>query len=191
MTRYDHIADMVFELSKLFYKGNKTMKIAGKLVLLCAAALLFNGQAAFAEYKVVGKQVPALELDKADGGKLSLASLKGKGIILNFWATWCGPCKKEMPTLESASVKYRDKGIVFIGVNYEQEKEIVAGFQKTYGVTFTNLLDLEGKLAESLGVIGIPMTFFIGKDGKILGVHSGMITAEEIDKWVATINGGK
>lgn len=119
------------------------------------------------------------QLEKlANDEKLSLSDLKGKPVVLNFWATWCGPCKQEMPLFERTWNEFKDKGLVLIGINVMDDKGNAKRFIESFGITYTNLYDSSGEVSSSYGVIALPATFFIDKEGKIYKKNYGPFLGE-------------
>jgi len=100
---------------------------------------------------------------------LSLADLKGQGVVLNFWASWCKPCEEEAAALEAASRQYRGKGIVFVGVNYLDQAPSAKRYLQKFDITFANGADLASKISKRYTIRGVPETFFIDPQGKIVG----------------------
>jgi len=107
-------------------------------------------------------------LSVLEGEKRSLGSYKGKVVFLNFWATWCGPCRSEMPSMESVYKKFNDKGLEILAVNCAEDQATVRSFMKNEGFTFPALLDLDGRISANYGVQSIPTTFLIDRDGMII-----------------------
>ena len=103
-----------------------------------------------------------------EGKKISLDSLKGKLVLLNFWATWCPPCRLEMPSMEKIYREYKGEGLEVVAMNFMEKPEPINTFLKENDFTFTILLDRPGKIAESYGVRALPITFLIGRRGNIL-----------------------
>ena len=102
------------------------------------------------------------------GQQQTLSGLKGKVVFLNFWATWCGPCRAEMPSMEALFNRYKDKGLEMLAVNcLEKENEVIA-FMESNGLTFPTALDLEGRVSNSYGIQGIPTTFLIDRSGNLV-----------------------
>lgn len=152
--------------------------------------VLFSGSArAVSPSALVGKPAPAFDLEKYDGGRISLASLKGNMVILTFWATWCAPCKVEMPTLEAAYGKHGGKGVTVVGVNYQQEKPQVKKFAESNKMTFPIVMDTDGKASDAYNVPGLPTTFFIDADGKLAGYHEGIVKPEMLEEWIVKLKG--
>ncbi|MDQ4078533.1 MAG: TlpA family protein disulfide reductase [Chloroflexota bacterium] len=123
--------------------------------------------------------VPTLALPNLEGEELSLEEWRGTNVILNFWATWCYPCRTEMPTL--AAVHAENEDVIVVGVNYEESAADARAFVEELDLDFPILLDQEGKLADKFRVVGLPTTFFINRDGQIIGSHIGPVTEEMLD----------
>ncbi len=136
------------------------------------------------------KLAPSFDAQSLDGGKISLESLKGKAVILNFWATWCIPCKIEMPLLEQVYNDNKDKGLVIIGANYRQPSPIIKRYTSKNPISFPILLDEDGEISKKYGVFALPATFFINRQGHYLGSHTGLLTKENLEGWVAKIMSG-
>jgi len=107
-------------------------------------------------------------LSLLEGETKSLSSYKGKVVFLNFWATWCGPCRVEMPSMEALYNKFRDKGLEILAVNSGEDQATVRSFMKNEGFSFPALLDLDGRVSANYGVQAIPTTFLIDRDGMII-----------------------
>ncbi len=109
-----------------------------------------------------------------DGNKkVELKNFKGKPVVINFWASWCGPCREEMPFLEKTWDEYRDKGVVFLGINVLDEEKNAKDFLHSFEISYVNLRDSSGEIASYYGVTALPATFFIDKEGKILRRNYG------------------
>lgn len=109
-------------------------------------------------------RAPEFELELLGGGTLSSGDLKGEPVVLNFWASWCKPCREEMPAFERMWRRYRDDGITIVGVVFQDSREGAEGFLEEVPVSYPIALDPSGDLAEALGVRGLPQTFFIDAD---------------------------
>ena len=115
-----------------------------------------------------GYALPEITLDRLDGqGKLSLKDYVGQPLVINFWGSWCTTCEVEAEILGDAERKWRDQGVVFIGVDSKDEQSAAQAFEAKYGMDYVSVLDPEGLIAADWGVTGFPETFFVGKDGRI------------------------
>ncbi len=113
---------------------------------------------------------PHFDLTRLDEkGKLSLASLRGKVIVLNFWASWCAPCKSEAPRLEAAWRRYRARGVVVVGVDAQDFSGDARRFVSRFKLTYPNVHDGPGNVLPKYGVTGFPETYFVGRDGRLVG----------------------
>ena len=124
---------------------------------------------------LVSKPAPPFTLTLFDGGRLSFEELRGKVVVVNFWASWCVPCREEAPLLEATWRAYRDQGVVFIGVNFQDQERAAREFLEEFGITFPNGPDPGSKIAIDYGVYGIPELFFIDPQGRITYKHIGLI----------------
>lgn len=120
-----------------------------------------------------GKPAPALKLPLLAGGEFDLAAQKGKVVVLDFWATWCGPCVKAMPVVKAATDAFKDKGVVFVAVNLEEKADKVKAFLEKNKLDVAVALDGEGEAGSLYKANSIPQTVVIGKDGVVKKVHIG------------------
>jgi cytochrome c biogenesis protein CcmG/thiol:disulfide interchange protein DsbE len=123
----------------------------------------------------IGFFAPDFELSALDGQTVSLRDLRGRAVILNFWASWCAPCRAEMPALQAVAEDYRDAGLVVLAVNaaFQDRSEDVVAFVGQHDLTFSILLDENGRVNRLYQVRSLPTTFFIGRDGLIQEVVIG------------------
>jgi cytochrome c biogenesis protein CcmG, thiol:disulfide interchange protein DsbE len=117
--------------------------------------------------------VPAITLPGLEGQSIALAKLKGHPIVLNFWASWCVPCREEAPLLETISKTFEAKGLIVLGVDTQDLEQPARAFVRQYGITFPIVRDPDGTVARLFGTTGVPETFFIGSDGHIRGKFPG------------------
>ena len=121
-----------------------------------------------------GKPAPAFTTTDVDGHPIDLKKNLGKNVImLDFWATWCGPCVQAMPQVDAVAKKFADKGLVFYAVNAGEEPAAIKEFLTTSKMEIPVALDQKGEIGPLYGVEGIPQTVLIGKDGKVQVVHVG------------------
>ena len=120
-------------------------------------------------------------------GELSLASLRGKAVVLNFWASWCAPCRDEVPVLEKAWDRYRHRGVVVVGVDQQDLSSDALRFAKKYGMTYPLVRDGPGHVVAKYGLTGVPETFFVGRSGKVVGKHiEGRVSEQELAEGIRT-----
>jgi len=121
---------------------------------------------------------PDFILETLDGRELALAELRGKPVVMNFWASWCVPCRLEMPILESAAQRYRGR-VHFLGVNVLDRPQQAKAFVRKLGVTFPSVMDEDGTVLSRYRIVGLPTTVFLMRSGHILEVHAGPFVGEE------------
>ena len=112
-----------------------------------------------------GKEAPDFEIELIDGETISLSGYRGEVVLLNFWGTWCPPCRAEMPSLQRTWEEYKDQGVVFLGVAIYDEKADVEKFAEAFGITYPLGIDLIGDLTVDYKVTSYPTTFLIDRDG--------------------------
>jgi len=157
------------------------------LLALLAAALLVRGTGA--SPTAIGGQAPDFSLADLDGNPVNLADLRGRPVIVNFWASWCVPCIEEFPLLRDAAARHEDDGLVVIGIVYRDRSEAARGFMARNDGTWVAAMDPDERVAEAYGILGPPETFFIGRDGTIIARQFGQFSATSLDEKVAAIVG--
>jgi len=129
---------------------------------------------------LIGKTAPSFSLRPVGGGeRVSLAALRGTPVVLNFWATWCIPCFQEHPVLAAAARRYGNR-VQFLGVVYDDKEATIGAFLQRYGSNYPNLMDDDGQVAIAYGVYGVPETYFVDGEGKIVYKHVGPLTHESL-----------
>jgi len=128
-----------------------------------------------------GQRLPDFALEDLDGKPVRLSDYGGQVVLVNFWATWCPPCAKEMPGLEDFYSKHRGKGFTVLAVNVGETKSEAAAFTEQYGLEFPILLDPTYELADGLMIDGYPTSVLVGRDGYIKKVHIGYLSPEDLD----------
>jgi len=131
--------------------------------------------------EVKGRIAPEWELNTLEGKPVKLSDYRGKAVLLNFWATWCEPCKIEMPWFVELQKEYGPQGLEIVGIAMEDTKnDAIAAFAKEMGVNYTILRGKEAVGEAYGGVEGLPTTFFIGRDGKLVDQSTGLVSRSEI-----------
>lgn len=134
---------------------------------------------AFGEVK--GKEAPDFALQDLQGKQVKLSDFRGKAVLLNFWATWCGPCKIEMPWFVELQKQYGPQGLEIVGVALDDSgKDEIQKFAKEMGVNYT-ILQGQDAVGDAYGAIGLPTTFYIDRSGKIIDSASGLVSRSEIE----------
>ncbi|MCZ7669811.1 MAG: TlpA family protein disulfide reductase [Chloroflexi bacterium] len=133
----------------------------------------------------VGDSAHNFHLPDLDGEVVSLEDFRGQPVIVNFWATWCAPCRLEMPALQAAQTQYADEGLVVLALNDQESAAAVAAFVAELDLNLTTLLDPEGVISALYQVYNFPTTYFIDGEGVITAVHRGLLTPEQIDVYLA------
>jgi cytochrome c biogenesis protein CcmG/thiol:disulfide interchange protein DsbE len=148
------------------------------------------GSSSSAPAPVAGAPAPDFTLKSLDGGEVSLSQFRSQPVLINFWASWCPPCRLEMPDLVKAYEAHKAEGFVILGVNLTSQDSLpeVQAFVKEFNMTFPVLLDEAGHVAEDLYRLrGLPLSVFVNRDGVITRLHLGAMTASQIDEYVGEI----
>jgi len=167
---------------------NKILMLA--LIVILVLGLLMMGCSSRSEPKVaqVGGIAPDFKLQSLDGQSVSLSDFKGKPVLINFWASWCGPCAYEMPYLQEVHEGWSEKGVVLLAINVGESSSTVEKFMQKHNLSFSALLDTKKVVTQRYNIVAFPTTFFIDKDGvireKIIGAFPNK---EEIENRLAKI----
>ena len=161
--------------------------IAPVLILAVWGAVLLAGRSpALAR---VGEPAPGFMLSDLDGKKLSLGELRGRPVIVNFWASDCAPCIDEFPLLSSAAAAHRGEGLAVVGIVVGDTSHAARDFLTRLGATWPSAMDPGDKVARQYGIIGPPDSFFIDRDGIVVSRHIGPLDAAEMERRLAGILG--
>lgn len=148
------------------------------LVVATAGALAYGftrtagGASGFAAPQL-GRPAPDFRLETLDGSSVALSGLTGRPVVINFWASYCIPCRDEAPLLEDAQIRYGGAGLAVLGVVFQDDTGAAAAFMEQFGLTYPGLLDPNGQTAIDYGVRGIPETFVVDRDGTVARVFIG------------------
>jgi len=147
---------------------------------------------------LLGRRAPEFALRTLDESRMiRLSDLRGQVVIVNFWASWCAACRDEHPNLLAAWNRYRDQGVVLVGIDFQDDREAALQFMRDLGGDWPVVQDPEGRTALAYGVYGVPETFFIGRDGvvryKRIGASSYELLTDQIQRLVdqGGIEGGR
>jgi peroxiredoxin len=135
----------------------------------------------------VGDIAPDFTLLDLDGNEVGLSEFRGEVVFVNFWATWCPPCRAEMPDIESLYQEYKDKGLVVIGIDIGESEATVRQFVQQGGYSWTFVLDSTGAVASNYNIRAIPTSFFIDREGVIQAVNIGAMTKKGIEATLAEV----
>lgn len=158
-----------------------------KKVLLLTIALIL---APMTQAVSVGDKAPQFTLPKLEGSKkLSLKSYRGKVVYLDFWASWCGPCRQSLPMMNDIRNKLKKKGFEVLAVNLDEEPEAGRAFLKQFPVQYPVVSDVEGKTPEQYGLQGMPTSYLIDRKGKVQLVHVGFKKSDigELEKKITQL----
>ena len=167
--------------------------LVGVLILASVWSALGRGSTTNAAVSEVSYAAPPINLRTLDGSMFNLEQYRGKVVLVNFWATWCEPCKKETPDLQAAYERLADQGFVIVGVDLfdgetkagvsaEQAEAKVRQFGEQYGVTYPIALDETGSVAQAYKIYPIPVSYFIDREGTVRFVRIGGLTTEEVEE---------
>ncbi|MBE2222289.1 MAG: TlpA family protein disulfide reductase [Anaerolineae bacterium] len=185
--------------------------LGGAILLGLAAALLIFGSGLFKQDDSVLQQIPAssgeakvaqlspdsdILLEVGDtarnfylqdlaGNTVSLEDFRGQPVLINFWATWCAPCRLEMPALQAAQEAHQEDGLVILAINDQQTPDEVARFVEELDLSLTTLVDQKGAVSELYNVFNFPTTYFVDGDGVITAVHRGLLAEEQIETYLS------
>lgn len=163
-------------------RGRNTGLIVTFAVVLALLAVLALGLKKVQAGPLSTGPAPDFTLQEFNGSGLTLSELRGKVVIINFWASWCPPCRQEAPYLEETWRKYKDQGVVFIGINWVDTQKEALAYIDELDITYFNGPDLGTRIAQTYNIQGIPETFYVAKNGELRGVHIGPLIAPQLDE---------
>ena len=163
-------------LRRFLVPGIVTVVIIGFVALLSAGLLMNEPLTGTSGAARVSRPANDFTLPLFSEGEITLSSLKGKPVVINFWASWCPPCREEAPILEKVWQLYRERGVTFIGVDIQDKEDDALAYIEEFDITYPNGRDSNGRVTIDYGVGGIPVTFFVDREGMI------------VSRWVGAIN---
>lgn len=134
-----------------------------------------------------GQQAPDFTLTFADGETVNLSDWHGQPVLINFWATWCSPCRAEMPEIVEAFERYQEEGLVVVGVNVQESADKAGEFAEEFQMSFPIALDSRGEVRQLYQVRGLPTTFFIDREGRLTVSWSGLLTKDLLAEYLSEI----
>lgn len=172
------------------------MKKKGRLVIrtvilvILAAAVGYTLYANFTKDTIqkveIGKTAPDFALVDMNGEQHKLSDYRGQGVFLNFWATWCKPCEREMPYIEKSYQEFQDKGVKVLSIDVGESEVAVNNFVEKHNLSFPVMID-KGSVQTAYGIDPLPITFLINKDGKVVRSHVGQLTQATVNQFMEEI----
>lgn len=168
-------------------KGLSGLSLAFLVVAVVASFALLPRVFGGFHSPLVGKEAPAFELRAVlnppeAGESVDLASLRGRPVLLDFWATWCGPCRAEAPVLERVARRFQGDGLVVLGVNTHDEEGLAEAFGKRLGLTYPLVFDTSSRVARAYGVDSFPTLVLVDREGKVSAVRVGTTDEAELER---------
>jgi cytochrome c biogenesis protein CcmG, thiol:disulfide interchange protein DsbE len=160
------------------------------LVLLTSAVYTQRNPGGILSSIRVGAPAPDFDLPTADGGSVHLSTLRGRPVMVTFWATWCPGCAEELPVLAEAEKRHADAGLAVVVVNPGQRSEHILGFLRVHGVSLPVARDVDRKVWRLYDIVALPTTVWIDRDGIVRAAEIGEVTQAGIDRHVRDLDGG-
>jgi len=156
--------------------------IAAFVVLVAFLGLLGWGLVNAQKSPITSGAAPDFTLTSFYGKTLTLSKLQGKVVVVNFWASWCPPCRVEAPYLEQTWRKYKDRGVVFVGVDYADTEPNALAYIKEFDITYFNWPDLGTRISQSYNIKGVPETYYVARNGEVRGNTIGPLSPPQLDQ---------
>lgn len=156
--------------------------VVGGLVLIIALVLSMRTKGTPSELPQVGRPISGFSLPDLNGRPVQLSDYAGRPVLINFWASWCPPCRAEMPDLEALHYEQQASGLVILAVNSGETRSTAAAFADELGLSFQILLDEDFALSEQWLINNLPTTILIGRDGTVKVIHIGLFRSEQMEQ---------
>ncbi len=137
----------------------------------------------------IGKPAPDFTLLTPEGGSVSLSEFRGQAVAINFWATWCPPCRLEMPMLEAAYQRYKAQGFTVLAVNQQESPSAARAYFQELGLSFPVVIDETGEVSSLYRVLALPTTYFVDRKGIVRAMHRGLMTEQQLEGYIAQVLG--
>ena len=168
----------------IFIHAKNTFRLGMIFMLLAVLPFVLScgpGEGPPQKSKPLVEIAPDFTLETLEGEKVSMKDLKGSPVFLNFWASWCRPCREEMPDVEKIHQAYGKKGLKVYAINAREDKETIENFKKSMGMGAPILLDTTGDVMKLYKIFGLPVSYFIDKEGKVAASIMGKMAYEDMD----------
>ncbi len=163
-------------------KSKRTGLIIAFAAILALLAVLGWGLKKAQAGPIESGMAPDFTITGFDGRTVTLSKLRGQVVIVNFWASWCPPCREETAYLEQTWRKYEGKGVIFIGVDWVDTQKEALAYIDEFNITYINGPDIGTRAAQAYNIQGVPETFYVAKNGELRGVHIGPLKSPELDQ---------
>lgn len=164
---------------------NQRRRLGGVLLLIAFVAVACTGPGSAVPQGInEGTRARDFTLKTMDGGKASLSDYRGSPVLINFWATWCAPCRAEIPDFEAVYQAHKDEGFVVLGVNVEESQQAVESFVAEMGMTYPVLLDEHGQVMSEYRSQGLPMSLLLDQEGVIQVRHVGLLSGDKLEEYL-------
>ncbi len=164
-------------------------RVVATVPLMGLLALLAWGLGRTGSGPVGEGPAPDFTLTTFGGEEITLSELRGNVVIINFWASWCPPCREEAAYLEDTWRRYRDSGVVLIGVDYLDTEKEALEYIAEFDITYPNGPDLGSRISRAYRIQGVPETFFVDTEGQLRGVHIGPVAPPQLEEKIAELLG--
>ncbi len=157
-----------------------TLPVAVAVVVV--ALVVYGFLSARSDRLEPGDVAPGFALTLFDGSEMMLSDLRGEVVVLNFWASWCTPCRQEARDLQATWAVYEGRPVAFMGITFKDAEEASHAFIETFGISYPNGFDANGRISRAYGVVAVPETFIVDRDGKLAWHYVGALDAETLSR---------